>query len=108
MGEVYNITNGQPEKLWTVIATVLKGVNLSPEHRSVFLPLAMLVAQISAAIHTLKKSKTEPALLPIKVGVAAYSMTLDISKAKSRLGYQPRQSTAEALREFCDWYLKQS
>ena len=104
MGEVYNITNGMPEKLWTVIESSLKAVGLSAEHKKVFLSLAMVVAKISEIIHTLKKTKQEPALLPVKVGVAAYSMTLDISKAKTKLGYKPRQSTDQGLREFAEWY----
>ena len=106
MGEVYNISNGKSEKLWLVIADVLKAVGLSSGHRSVFLPLAMWVAHVSELFHKLKQTKSEPALLPIKVGVAAYSMTLDISKAQERLGYHPRQSTAEGLREFSEWYTK--
>lgn len=105
MGEVYNISNGQPEKLWMVIEESLKLVGLSSKHKKVFLPLAMFVAQVSEFFHKLKKTKEEPALLPIKVAVAAYSMTLDISKASERLGYTPRQSTQEGLREFSNWYL---
>lgn len=107
MGEVYNITNGMPEKLWRVIEELLKSVGLSSEHKKVFLTLAMAVAKVSEVIHKLKDTKQEPALLPVKVGVAAYSMTLDISKAKTKLGYKPRQSTADGLREFAAWYVKQ-
>lgn len=107
MGEVYNITNGIPEKLWMVIEESLKSVGLSSEHKKVFLTLAMAVAKVSEVIHKLKDTKQEPALLPVKVGVAAYSMTLDISKAKTKLGYKPRQSTADGLREFAAWYVKQ-
>lgn len=108
MGEIYNITNEMPEKLWTVIEDSLKAVGLSPEHKKVFLSVAMAVAMISEFIHKLKKTKQEPALLPVKVGVAAYSMTLDISKAKAKLNYKPKQSTAEGLREFAEWYSLQS
>lgn len=107
MGEVYNITNGMPEKLWTVIEESLEAVGLSSQHKKVFLSIAMTVAKISEIIHQLKKTQQEPALLPVKVGVAAYSLTLDISKAKTKLGYKPRQSTAEGLREFAAWYVKQ-
>lgn len=107
MGEVYNITNGSPEKLWFVIEESLKLVGVSSIHKKVFLSVAMSVAKISELIHTLKKTKEEPTLLPIKVGVAAYSMTLDISKAKDKLGYKPKQTTIDGLREFAEWFKKQ-
>lgn len=107
MGEAYNITNGTPEKLWIVIEELLKTVGLSSQHKKVFLFIAMTVAKISEIFHQLKNTQQEPALLPVKVGVAAYSMTLDISKAKTRLGYKPKQSTADGLCEFATWYVKQ-
>jgi nucleoside-diphosphate-sugar epimerase len=34
-------------------------------------------------------------------------MTLDISKAREKLGYTPVQSTLEGVQEFVEWYKKQ-
>ena len=48
----------------------------------------------------LLRVKREPVLLPITVGVMCFSMTMDISKARSRLGYRPRFTTEDGIREF--------
>jgi nucleoside-diphosphate-sugar epimerase len=36
----------------------------------------------------------------------ANSLTLDISKAKAKLGYEPKMTTREAVDEFLRWYKK--
>jgi nucleoside-diphosphate-sugar epimerase len=46
----------------------------------------------------------EPALTTYGVGILAKSFTMDISKAKSLLGYSPKISTVEAIDEFVSWY----
>ena len=46
----------------------------------------------------------EPALTTYGVGVLAKSFTMDISKAKTLLGYSPKVSTDEAIEEFVSWY----
>jgi nucleoside-diphosphate-sugar epimerase len=33
-------------------------------------------------------------------------MTMDISKAKNLLGYQPNVTTEEAIEEFVNWYIE--
>lgn len=106
-GDVYNISNGSPDKLWSVITQALELVGLSKEVKGINLSVAMSVARLSELFHKMIKAKNEPALLPIKVAVAAYSMTLDISKAKEKLGYSPRKTTFEGLQSFAHWYVKQ-
>ncbi len=105
-GTTYNITNGSPEKLWGVIERTLTNIGLDSSRKRIPLFLAMAAARLSETYHSLKKTKNEPNLLPIKVGVAAYSMTLDISKAKKTLNYKPRVSTNEAIAEFVEWWSK--
>lgn len=100
MGGVYNITNGTPEKLWEVIEYALMQVGLDGKRKKIPLVIAMGLAKASELIHRFRNSPEEPELLPIKVGVAAFSMTLDISKAKKELGYVPRVSTKDAILEF--------
>jgi nucleoside-diphosphate-sugar epimerase len=100
LGGVYNITNGNPEKLWEVIDFALAQVGLDGKRRRIPLFVAMGLAKASECFHKLKHTPEEPDLLPIKVGVAAYSMTLDITKAKKELGYVPRVSTKDAILDF--------
>lgn len=106
LGRTYNVTNGQPEKLWDVIESALGAVGLDGTRRHVPLALAMLMARLSERYHQARQTVQEPSLLPVKVGVAAYSMTLDISDAKNILGYNPRITTSEAIQEFASWWHK--
>lgn len=99
-GRVYNITNDSPERLWDVIEIALIAVGLDGQRKRMPLTLAMSLAKLSEAYHRLLKTREEPSLLPIKVGVSAYSMTLDISDAKRLLNYSPKYSTRDAIDEF--------
>lgn len=103
-GRAYNITNGNPERLWGFIERVLARVGLDGQRKHVPVAVAMTLARLSEFFHSLASSSREPNLLPIKVGVAAYSMTLDISDARNILGYVPRVSTDEAIEEFAEWW----
>jgi len=104
LGCTYNITNGEPEKLWNMIDYSLISLGLDGKRKKVPSRVAMSMAKLSKAYHQIRKSEGEPALLPIKVGVAIYSMTLDISAAKNKLGYRPQVKTREAIEEFVQWW----
>lgn len=106
-GKVFNITNGAPESLWQMIDNSLAAVGLDGKRKIIPLPVAMLLARGSEMYHQLRGSEAEPSLLPIKVGVAAYSMTLDISAAKRHLGYAPKYTTADGIQEFAKWWANQ-
>lgn len=104
MGETYNIHNGSDESFWEVVEKALSAAGLDARRRRVPLLFALGAARLNEKWHRWRGSKNEPELLPIKVGVSAYSLTMDISKARRKLGYQPKQTTDEALAEFARWY----
>lgn len=104
LGRVYNVSNGRPENLWSFIEKALEQVGLDGRRRRVPVALAMSLARCSEKFHRIKGSPYEPNLLPLKVGVAAYSMTLNIEAARKNLGYRPRVSTEEAVHEFAKWW----
>ncbi len=108
MGETYNIHNGTDERFWDVIEAGLKECGLDAQRRSVPLPIAMGLARLNETWHRAIGTQQEPNLLPVKLGVSVYSLTMDISKARNRLRYEPKQSTKEALREFADWASKKT
>lgn len=100
MGETYNVTNGVPIRLWDFVETVLKRAGLSTERRKVPYWPVMTIARMNEFYSRLVGKKEEPALLPIPVAAISFSMTLDISKAKEKLGYKPRLTTADGIEEF--------
>jgi nucleoside-diphosphate-sugar epimerase len=68
-------------------------------------PLA-LVNFVATAMEVKSKltNMKEPALTRYGAGTLAKSLTMDISKAKELLNYEPRMSTEEAIDEFVNWY----
>ena len=48
----------------------------------------------------------EPTLTKYSIGTLANSLTLDITKAKEKLGYTPVISVRDAIDEFVNWYKK--
>jgi nucleoside-diphosphate-sugar epimerase len=103
LGETYNISNGKPMKFWSFVDLVLKSAGLPTERKRLPLFPVMMAARANELIHRAIRAKKEPALLQISVGIIAYSMTMDISKARTKLGYDPRLSTEEGVAEFIAW-----
>jgi len=103
-GHCYNITNGRPENLWDVIGWALHQMDMATKIKTLPRPFVMALARASEYYHQLRQSEKEPSLLPIKVGVASYSMTMDISKAQKKLGYKPKISTKQSINNFTHWW----
>lgn len=102
LNQDYNITNGEPIHLWEVIDRVFQELGIPAVQKSVPFFMAYLVAGLSEWKAKIFKTKQEPALIRYSVATLAMDMTFDISKAKDLLGYQPLQSTEEALKEFIE------
>lgn len=100
MGQVYNITNGSPVSFWNFVEEVLTAAKLPTSRRKLPLTPVMLAARANEAVSRLLRKREEPALLPISVGVISFSMTMDISRARKNLGYSPRFSTQDGIREY--------
>ncbi len=101
--QTYNITNGEPVKLWETIEKVLLMLGHTINKKKIPYSIVKMLSQIME----LKAKVTnyqEPALTTYGVGILAKSFTMDISKAKSLLGYSPKVSTNEAIDEFVSWY----
>lgn len=103
-GQVYNIHNGVDENFWDVVDKGLRAVNLDSRRKKVTRSTAMFLARANERWNAWRGTEKEPELLPVKIGVSTYSMTMDISRAKKLLGYTPKQTTEQALEEFARWF----
>ncbi len=97
-GEVYNITNGEPVNLWNNIRYVLQGLNFELSDKKIAYKTAMRVATLLEFIA--RFTQKEPTLMQYSVCTLAKSLTMDISKAKEKLGYEPKMNTKTAIDEF--------
>jgi len=102
MGETYNITNGVPVRFWDFVDEVLKTAGLPTKRRKLPYAPVMAAARVNEVVSRVFRRNSEPTFLPISVGVISFSMTLDISKAKNRLGFNPRHSTSDGIKEYFD------
>lgn len=96
-GRVYNISNGEPVAIWSVIDRLADALSLPRPRKRVPKPLALALASAVEAFHRRFRPDTEPSLLRYGVELLSVDMTLDISRARDELGYRPRVSMDEAL-----------
>lgn len=104
VNEDYNISNGEPVKLWDAINAVLRAIGKSAITRKLPYALLYTVATCMEWQAQLLPNQNEPTLTKYGVGVLAKSFTFNIDKARNNLGYIPTQSTQEAIEEFANWY----
>ncbi|MEQ9307688.1 MAG: NAD-dependent epimerase/dehydratase family protein [Marinoscillum sp.] len=102
--QAYNISNGQPVNLWQAINDILQMIGHEPVKKRIPYWLLMTIAWFMEITARHLTRDQEPTLTRYSVGVLAHSFTLNIDKATKNLGYVPRQTVEEAMKEFADWY----
>lgn len=94
-GRKFNITNGEPLLLWTMIERLAALTGLPPPRGSV--PPQVAYGLATALEWAYRGRVTEPPLTRYTVGLLATDQTLNIDAARNDLGYVPRVSNAEAF-----------
>jgi len=107
MGKVYNISSGAPVPLWDVVNYVMRQRELPPVRRYRSYDLAYTAAALNEAACLIWPGQPEPTLSRIGMQVMSRDFTLDISRARHYLDYQPDVSVWTALDEFCGWWKAQ-
>lgn len=102
-GEAYNIGNAEPVIFWDFVNEVLEKFEKKKVESRIPFFIAFSLAHLIELFAKALKIKKEPAILPVPVAVLAKSMTLDISKAKERLGYNPTFDASDGINEFYDF-----
>lgn len=108
LGKAYNISNGAPVPLWDAINYVMRQMQLPQVTRHRSYGLAYAAGAINEAACMLWPGRPEPTLSRLGAQVMNKDFTLDISRARHYLDYQPRVSLWAALDEFCNaWQAQQ-
>ncbi|WXL24962.1 NAD(P)-dependent oxidoreductase [Ectopseudomonas mendocina] len=107
LGKVYNLSNGAPVPLWDVVNYVLRRLELPPVTRHMPFKLAYTAAALNEGICKLLPGKPEPSLFRLGVTVMGKDFSLDISRAREYLDYDPQVTIWTALDEFCNWWQAQ-
>jgi nucleoside-diphosphate-sugar epimerase len=97
-GSAYFVTDGEPVVFRDFVSDLLRTQGVEPPTRS--LPVAVANA-VALAGETLGRTfrRVTPPLTRFTVWAAALECTIDISRARSELGYEPVKSRAEGLAE---------
>lgn len=100
-GEVFNITNGEPVVLCDLLESIF--ALLKVPCRIVGIPYALL--DIAARVMERRAifNGREPALTRYSIGALNFDMTLDITKARRVLGYEPIVSLADSIDSTIQW-----
>ena len=106
-GYAYNITDGQPVLLWELIARLARTLELPQPKGRLPVWAALAMATAMEAVYRLAHLRGEPLLTRYGVGLLGSSMTLDISRAREKLGYAPAVGLDEGLDRFVRWYREQ-
>jgi nucleoside-diphosphate-sugar epimerase len=104
MGNKYNITNGEPVPVRSMMETLFSKLNLDVSYRALPFAVAYPVAASLEAFYRLFRKDSEPPLTRYSVGLMAKSQTLDIQAARSELGYEPKISLEEGFSRFAHWW----
>ena len=99
-GQIFNISNGQPVSMRQLAERLF--ASLGKDVRFVFVPwfVARLIAQGVELFYRFTKPGAEPPISVYSIGLTSFTQTLDISKAKSLLGYSPEATLNDAIHDF--------
>lgn len=103
-GKKYNISNGEPVKIWKLVERICKALNLPYSKRRISYRTANAAASVLELMYTLIPTYPEPPLTRVAVSMLANNTTLDITAAKNELGYQPKVSVDEGFDKFIKWW----
>ncbi|GAB6195231.1 NAD-dependent epimerase/dehydratase family protein [Lysobacter xanthus] len=96
-GRAYNVSNGEPVRIWSVIDGLADALGCARPKRRLPAGAARFVATALESAHRIAAPTVEPALLRYGVELLTVDMTLDIARARAELGYVPRIDMRTAL-----------
>jgi nucleoside-diphosphate-sugar epimerase len=96
-GEAYFVTDGEPVVFREFISELLETQGVEPPTRSLPVWLGKAVAAGSEGTWRLLRLKSEPPLTRLALWLSSQECTIDITKARTELGYEPVVSRADGL-----------
>lgn len=104
LGKKYNISNGEPVKIWKLVGRICDELGYPHPSRKIPFQAAKTAAGALEFFYSLIPNSPEPPLTRLSVSMMANSTTLDISAARAELGYQPNVSIDEGVERFLKWW----
>jgi nucleoside-diphosphate-sugar epimerase len=106
VGQIYNLTDGEPVSKRRFIEGVALGLGEPPPRGSVPLWLAAMAAWCMERLARARGDAQPPRLTQARLKFLGLNLDFSIEKAKRELGYAPRWTFDQALAETLAWYRK--
>lgn len=94
-GQAFNVSGGRPVAVRDLVFRLAEALDRPVSLRPVPVNLAMAVSSVMESVCGLLPGRPEPPLTPYGVAALAYSQTFDLTRARERLGYEPRHDPLE-------------
>jgi nucleoside-diphosphate-sugar epimerase len=98
-GGVYFVTDGEPVVFRDFVTRLLATQGVTPPDRSLPAPVASAVATVGETAWRLLPLPGRPPLTRLAVWLSALEATIDITRARTELGYAPVRTIDEGLEE---------
>lgn len=103
-GEVFNITNDEPIAFKTLLEQAFAAIGEPVRYKQATFKKFYGIAAGLEAIYKVLRINKEPPVTKYTVCTLATSQTLDIAKAKVKLGYKPITTVKEGIENYGKWY----
>ncbi|HEY0361592.1 MAG TPA: NAD-dependent epimerase/dehydratase family protein [Solirubrobacteraceae bacterium] len=98
-GGIYFVTDGRPVVFRDFVTRLIETQGVTPTGRSVPAPVANAVATVGETAWRLLPLPGRPPLTRLAVWLSALEATIDITRARTELGYTPVRTIDEGLEE---------
>lgn len=107
VGEVFNITDGEFVSKRRFFEAVADGVGAPRPRGSVPVWLARFMANWREGVFRRKNKPHPPRITQAQLKFAGLNLDFSIAKARTKLGYAPRVSFDEGMKQAVEWYRAQ-
>lgn len=104
LGQPYNISDGCPVLLWQVVRRVCDDLSLPPPRGRLPANVGKVLAGLVEFAQRRVRPDVEPRLTRYSVEVLSSTMTLDIERARTHLGYDPEVMPEQGVGLFVRWW----
>lgn len=105
LGQAYNITNGEPKLVTDLAEEMFRALGTKAKYiRLPFMPVYAAAGMLEAVWKLLRIYDKAPPVTRINVCTLGRSQIFSIEKARRELGYEPRVSLSEMIREYAEDY----
>ena len=107
LGQAYNITNGEPKLVTELAEEMFRALGSKARYiKMPFLPAYALAGMLEAVWKLMRIYDKAPPLTRINVCTLGRSQIFSIEKARRELGYEPKVSLSEMIRNYAEDYVR--